>query len=343
MNLETIAEKAGVSRSTVSRVINNEPYVSEKTRERVMQVIEQEGFVPNPAARMLVTQRTQVIGVIFPRNAIKLFEDRYFYPTLLEGVTEVTNALDYSMLLWMKDAVNDENRFYQRVLKNRLMDGLIVVSPTTDNNHFLSELLAAGTQFVMVERPDVHTDQISYVTVDNIEATITAMNHLINLGRQRISTITGALDNVDGIDRLKGYRKALEHSAIDLDENLIYEGDFSQNSGYRGMKQLLKHDVDAVFASNVPTAIGAMNAIAEAGLRIPEDIAIIGFDDLPSTLETKPPLTTVRQPIREKAILATRMLINQIEGNTKSPQQVLLPTQLVIRESCGAMRQMARD
>lgn len=336
-NLEDIARKAGVSRSTVSRVINNDPYVSSRTRERVQAVIDAEGYSPNPAARMLVTQRTHVIGVVIPHTIQVTFHDPYYFPTMLQGVSETAHERDYATLLWWGQSRQDEERFSQRILQqNRLMDGLILASTTVDDA-LVAQLVERETPFVMVERPAHFQDRISYVSVDNVQAAENAVAHLIGLGRRRIGTITGALNNMDGLDRLTGYRNALETAGLPYDPALVAEGQFTRPSGYAGAKQLLRQNVDAIFAASDFTAMGAVQALQESGARIPDDVAIVGFDDLPGAVHVTPQLTTVRQPIHHKGMLATSILLDLIEGKIKPPQQVLLPTQLVIRQSCGAL------
>lgn len=335
LNLEDIAAKAGVSRSTVSRVINNSPFVSAQTRQRVLEVIEAEGFAPNPAARALVTQRSQVIGVVIPQIPAVVFEDAYYFPTLLQGISRVTGQHDYSMLLWLGQSGEDEERFYRRIERNRLIDGVIIASAHSDDP-LIEHFLRTNTPFVMVERAEHHRDQISFVSVDNISAAQQAVAHLIRLGRRRIGTITGKLAIPDGRDRLEGYRRALYEAGLPPDSTLIVEGDFTHRSGYEGMKRLLRQGVDAVFAASDITARGALQALQEAGARVPDDVAIVGFDDLPTAVQVTPPLTTVRQPIEEKGARAAEILIGQIEGTVPGPQQILLPTELIIRQSCGA-------
>lgn len=332
ITIEDIAARAGVSRSTVSRVLNGEPYVREDTRQRVLKVIQEAKYTPHPAARSLVTQRTRVIGVVIPITVWMVFEDPFYFPTLLQGVAESTHSRDYAVLLWWGQSVEDSDQFYQRIVQqNRLMDGLIIAS--SHDEHLTNRLLAMETPFVMVERPNENIDQISYVSVDNVEAGRMATEHLIKLGRQRIATITGAMAISDASDRLLGYRKALADYKLPADPNWVEEGDFTRKAGYLGMQKLLKQNVDALFAANDLTALGAMDAIREAGLRVPEDIAVIGFDDLPSASQATPPLSTIAHPIQKKGALATDLLIDLIEGAVESPRQILLPTQLVVRES----------
>lgn len=335
-NLEDIARKAGVSRSTVSRVINNEPYVSEATRAKVQAIIEAEGFSPNPVARMLVTQRTRVIGVVIPHTLQIAFQDPYYFPTLLQGVSEATYSHDYATLLWWGHSRMEEEHFHQRILQNKLMDGLIIASATS-NDPLLGHVLETGIPFVTVERPLRYENDINYVSVDNVQAARNAVEHLISLGRRCIGHITGALDNTDGQERLTGYRQAIEASGLEFDPALVAEGRFTHQSGYIGAKALLKQRVDAIFAANDISAMGAFQAMNEAGVRVPEDVALVGFDDLPISVQVKPHLTTVRQPIQQKGNLATSLLIDLIEGRTEGPRQIILPTQLIIRETCGAL------
>ncbi len=335
-NLEDIAAKAGVSRSTVSRVINNEPYVSEKTRQKVMKAVDELGYVPNLAARALVTQRTQVIGVIIPQTPLVLFEDAYYFPTLLHGISKIANEHDYSMLLWFGQTDVDERRFHQRIITNRLMDGVIIAS-AGENYPLIDHFLKTETPFVLVERPAHHIDQISYVTIDNIAAAHDAVTHLINLGRQRIGTITGNLNIADGADRLVGYKRALRDAGRSIDDTLIYEGNFTYAHGVEGMRYLIAQGVDAVFTASDITSRGALEALSEAGLVVPHDVALVSVDDLPTATQVKPPLTTVRHPVEEKGSRAAEALITLIESDDSTPQQIVLPTELIIRESCGAL------
>ncbi len=335
LSLEDIAAKAGVSRSTVSRIINNSPNVSEKTRQSVLAVIAQEGYTPNPAARALVTQRTQAIGVIIPLAPLTFFEDAFYFPTLLQGISSTTSQRDYAMMLWLNQSEEDDQKFYDRIIRNRLMDGVIIASAAR-GEPLIDHFMHSGAPFVLVEDPCMNTDQISFVSIDNVTAAREGVAYLIALGRKRIGHITGNLHIADGSDRVEGYRQALCAAGLEVDETLIVEGNFSHRSGYEGMKKLLPRGVDAVFAGNDITARGVLQALQEARVRVPDDIALIGFDDLPTANHVTPKLTTVRQPIEEKGALAASILLDLIENPGSAPRQVLLPTRLVIRESCGA-------
>jgi len=337
MNLEDIAKRAGVSRSTVSRVINGEEYVSDKTRKKVLAVIDEVGFSPNPAGRMLVTQRTCVIGIVIPYPLQYVFsgDDPYYYTTVLQAITDVSYGRDYATLLWIGNAREDDERFYQRILRNRLMDGLVIVASVIGEELLLRHLLKNGTPFTLVGRPLNYLDQISFATVDNVSAAEQAVTHLIKAGRTRIGIITGEFDNVDAQERWQGYKNALATAQIPEDPELMIEAKFTRMRGYHGMKQLLDKNIDGLFASSDLIGIGAMDAIHEAGLRVPEDIAIVGFDDFPVAAQSSPPLTTIRQSVVEKAKVATEILLDMLDGKVSGPKQVILPTQLVIRQTCG--------
>lgn len=333
LNLEDIAREAGVSRATVSRVINNEAYVSEKTRQRVQAVIEKLGYTPNTRGRILATGRTNIIGVIIPQSLATVFDDQFYFPTLLNGVAQAANQRNYAMLLWIQESNTDEERFYDRILKNHLMDGVLLAS-TQHDNPFIPRLLDMGIPLAMVEHPNQWADQINFVTIDNQAAACLATKHLYQQGRRKIGHITGALNNIDGIKRLEGYKQALNELGIPYREEFVFEGNFESRSGYVGMRKLLDAHVDAVFCANDQMAVGALKALDELGVRVPGDIAIVGFDDLPTSERNK--LTTIHQPIHTKGAQVTHLLLDQIEGISTGARHVLLPTHLVIRETCGA-------
>ncbi|GAB4321486.1 MAG: LacI family DNA-binding transcriptional regulator [Phototrophicales bacterium] len=336
MNLNDIAKRAGVSRSTVSRVINGDDYVSEKTRQKVMRVIEEVGFSPNPAARILRTQRTEVIGVVIPRPLSDVFSatDPYYYNAIIQGISEVTQRRGYAMLVWVGNVSESAEQFYQRILKNRLMDGLVIVASVIGEELLVKDLLKNETPFVLLGRPINFADQVSYVTVDNVAAAEEAVKHLFSQGKRRIAHITGDWDNVDSHDRLEGYKRALRAFNIPYDENLVVHGRYDRQTGYSATKLLLaEHDIDAVFAGSDLIGVGVIEAAQEQGLNVPHDLAIVAFDDFP--IAAKYNLTTIRQPINRKAVDATTLLIDLIEDKVKPPKQKLLATQLVIRETCG--------
>jgi DNA-binding LacI/PurR family transcriptional regulator len=332
MNLEDIAKKANVSRSTVSRVVNQDPNVNAKTRARVLEIIAEEGYIPNSAARTLVTKRYQIIGVAVPQTINVFFGDNSYFPMLLQGIASVLNQHDYAMLLWLAEHHEVRDSFASRVSRHRQHDGLIITS-VVDNDPLFHSLVKHKRRFVMVESPPMYQDELSYVTIDNVAAARQATEHLIALGRRRIAHITGQLNIRDGYERLIGYRQALEMAGLPIHEELIVEGRFNYAYGYEAMKRLMPQRPDAIFCGGDTIAAGAMQAIREAGLRIPDDIAMVGFDDLDVATQVTPTLTTIRHHIQTVGSTAAQLLIDQIEGRLEHPYRAVLPTELVIRES----------
>ncbi len=228
-SLEDVARKAGVSRSTVSRVVNNDPNVKMETREHVLKVIEEERFNPNTVARSMVTGRTQVIGVVVPHEYHVFFNDPFYFPALLEGVSGTATERDYAMLLWVRQSGEDEGIFYRRILQNGLMDGVIIASAST-KNALTSYLLEMNLPLAMVERPSSHEDQVSYVTIDNHAATRMVVEHLLSTGRRRIALVAGAADNMDAQDRLESFRRVMDEAGLPSD--LVIPGDFQRRTAF---------------------------------------------------------------------------------------------------------------
>ncbi len=332
-NLEDIARLAGVSRSTVSRVINNDPNVSDKTRRRVLQIIRDNRFTPNVAARALVTQRTRILSVVIPQAVAAAFTDPYF-PLLIQSISRRASEVDYAVMLWMGNDSEEENRFADRILSQSFSDGLIVTS-VVDADPLVERLDESGFPYVLIGPP--HREGIAYVDVDNIGGARKAVEHLISLGRKRIGTITGQRTMGAAQHRLKGYQLALENAGRKVDVNLIFPGFFDEDSGYTGMKTLLKHGADAVFAASDIMARGALRAALEQGLRVPEDVSIVGFDDLDLGELTNPPLTTVHQSVETLGSTAVDFVVGIVNGGLDAPPQRTLDTELIIRGSCGAL------
>lgn len=334
LNLEDIARMAGVSKSTVSRVVNNHPNVSASTRTRVMRVITEQNFRPNSAARALVTQHTRVLSVVIPQPYEEAFGDPFFQ-LLLQSISRTAAEHDYAIMLWIGGLEEQEERFADRILSNAFFDGILVVS-ADDKDPILRSLAGAGYPFVQIGPPQF--ENASFVDVNNRRGAYEASKHLASLGYRRIGVVTGPLDKAEARDRLIGCLDGLAESAVSPLPEWIAEGNFDEGSGYRAMKRLLRHNLQAVFVSNDSMAVGAMRAIEEAGLHIPDQMAVVGFDDMPFAATTSPPLTTVRQPITELGVSAVRMLTRLVEGEPAGPLQVILPTHLIIRKSCGASR-----
>ncbi|HSN94027.1 MAG TPA: LacI family DNA-binding transcriptional regulator [Anaerolineaceae bacterium] len=328
LTLEDIAKISGVSRSTVSRVVNHDRRVSSTTREHVLEVIEEYNFYPNLAARGLASGHTNVLGVIIPAGVPSLFTDPYF-PILLQGVSSACNKLDYSVMLSISD-VASEKRLVGRLVQNHLVDGVIVAS-TLLGDPIQNTLTNSDLPFVIVGRqPNLAANVID---IDNRHAVHQAVDFLIGQGYKRIATITGPLNQMAGVDRLDGYKDALKAAGLKIDTRLIAEGNFTEYGGYQGMKSLLPYKPEAVFAASDNTAIGALHCLNEVGLHVPDDIGLIGFDDIPASSTLTPPLSTVRQPIHGMGEAAAKLLIEAIESGSKEHHSVTLPTELVVRNS----------
>jgi LacI family transcriptional regulator len=210
----------------------------------------------------------------------------------------------------------------------------VIVTATRTGDPLIPQLIANRIPFVVHGR---HEDsQVSFVDVDNEMGAYTAVSHLVRLGRQRIAHITGPSDSLAAEDRKRGYLKALQEQRVRVDESLIAHGDFTETSSYEAMQRLLHHEPDAVFVASDSMALGALRALRKASKRVPEEVAVVGFDDMPQAETASPPLTTVRQPIRRAGALAVEMLIDILQNGPERPRRIILPTELVIRASCGS-------
>lgn len=334
LTLEDIAELAGVSRSTVSRVVNEQPNVRADVRKRVLQVIQTTGYHPNAAARTLASQRSWTIGLILPLSVSFFFTDPY-YPHLTKGIAQACNQYDYTLALFLVSSKEDEEKMFPRVSRRGLLDGVIVQSGHHGDQGIIGHLVDANMPLLVIGRP-FRSDNVSYIDIDNVNAAYSAVTHLIRLGYKRIGTITGPETSTVGIDRKEGYRKALVERGRVIDALLIKEGDFTEAGGYYAMQHILPARPDAIFAASDIMAIGAMRAARDAGLRIPEDIAFVGFDDLPIATLSDIQLTTIRQPVVSFGAKAVETLIDLIENGINPHRHIILDTELVIRESCGA-------
>lgn len=331
LTLESIAELAGVSRSTVSRVVNNHVSVRPEVRERVLAVIEATGYQPDAAARRLAGQRANVIGLVIAEPAQALFADPYF-PRLIQGITQACNLHELTLSLFLFHTKEEEANLYPRILHNNLFDGLIIAGMHMEDP-LVTQLIKADTPFVTVGRHE--NPNVNFIETDNLAGAHTAVTHLIRLGRQQIGHITGHLNNRSAVDRQSGYINALRDRGLAVDPALIEEGDFSESSAYYAMQRLLAKNVDAVFAGSDSMALGALRALRDANVRVPQEVAIIGFDDLPPASLSIPPLSTIRQPIRRVGHLAVETLLDILDNGLVPARRVILPTELIIRGTCG--------
>ncbi len=332
--LQYIAKLAGVSKSTVSRVINNHPNVSDTTRQRVLDAISATGYRPNLAARALVTRQTGVLSLVIPANVSATFTDPYF-PALIQSITLAANEHNYAIMLWIGNNSEEEDRYCDRILNHGFFDGIIIAS-AVDDDPLLRRLVVTNLPHVLIGPPQQQVKH--YVDVNNRLASCEAVEHLIRLGCQRIGTIAGPLNTGAARVRLAGYRDAFANAGIDVDETLVVSSDFSDISGYSAMQRLIERGVDAVFCASDMIADGALRAASDAGLNVPGDVALVGFDDMPFAARTNPPLTTVHQPLEELGQNAALLLISLVEGEPLTADQIVLTAHLIIRNSCGAVK-----
>lgn len=333
LTIEHIAARSGVSRSTVSRVVNDDPKVSPEVRARVQRVIDECDYTPHAAARSLAGSPTKVICLLNVRGPDRLFSSNFMAPLVL-GISHGCNNKGYFLLLSMADAAQAGD-LYQRLVYGRHCDGIIMLASDVDDA-LLPRLVADQVPAVMI---GLHPSfpQLNSVNVENGEGARIAVTHLARLGHQRIATITGQMQTSHAVERRDGYVAALREAGLSVAPELIVEGDLTGQSGYVAMHRLLELEQrpTAVFAADDAMAAGALRAIREAGLRVPQDIALVGFDDEPIATLTEPQLTTVRQPVHELGVEAAHLLISLLQGHEVGPVQKRLPVALVIRQSCG--------
>lgn len=332
---QKVAERAGVSRTTVSFVLNDvAAQISPETRQRVLEAARELGYVPDAAARSLVSGRTHILGLIIcqPPDHIKI--DAYLHQVIF-GLSEAGRERGFRVLLEAVEDVSQPDAYIHLVRAKRI-DGILLSGPRSDDKQ-LPALVADGFPTVLLGR--LNHISVSFVDIDNVAAACQAVTHLVELGHRRIGCITnGPLAYTSATERLLGYRQALRQAGLPEDEALIRYGEFEPESGYRAMQALLAlpERPSAVFVASDVVAFGAMAAVRDAGSRIPEDVAIIGFDDVPISRYFAPALTTVRLPAVEQGRRGGEMLIDLIEGKPLAEPRLVLPTQLVIRQSCGA-------
>jgi DNA-binding LacI/PurR family transcriptional regulator len=327
LKLEDIGRMAGVSRATVSRVVNGEQNVRPEVRERVEDVIRRTGYTPNAAARSLVSKRTGVIGLVIPSRVHNLFEDPYF-AQLIQGVTLASNRVGTTLSLFLFQSEAEERELYPRVVESGFLDGVIITA-TRMGDPLVARMRARGIPLVMIGRPDV--PDVSYVDVDNRAGAAEAARHLVDIGRRRIGLIGAPANTTAGRDRLDGFLAGLADRGRSFDTELRADGDFTEPGGYEAMRVLVDRGVDGVFVASDSMAFGALRATREFGLEVPSDVAIVGFDGFTASQNSIPPLTTVRQPVADTAARAVEVLTGLIAGELTAPTASVLPVELVVR------------
>lgn len=329
--LEAVAELAGVGRGTVSRVVNGAPGVSAKARAAVETAITQLNYIPNPAARSLVTSRTDCVALVIPESESRLAAEPYFSAVIRGVSTELADTEMQLLLILVRD--RRELDRLTRFAAARRVDGVLLVSIHDDDPlPGLLEEMRMPTVLAGRRSPD---ESLSHVHSDNVGGAATAVRHLLDGGRTTIATITGPLDMDVGNSRLRGWREALAERGAAVDERLVAVSDFTEEGGRTAMRDLLDRapGIDAVFAASDVMAVGALTELRERGRRVPDDVAVIGFDDSVVARHTTPALTSVRQPIEAIGRSITRLLLAEIAEPSTVHEQLVLPTTLVVRDS----------
>jgi DNA-binding LacI/PurR family transcriptional regulator len=338
-NLEDVAARAGVSRATVSRVVNGQATVAEDLRERVQKAVDELGYVPNQAARALMMRRSDAIALLASEPATRVFGDPFF-SGIVRGVSMETNRAGLQLVLMMAQDFEDLERV-KRFLKSSPVDGVMLISGH-DGDGLPEELQRLATPYVIGGRP-IGGTAAPYVDSENLMGAEVATGHLLARGRRTIGTVTGPLDMPAGVDRLAGFTKALGASFRD---DLVENGDFTQLGGEAATERLLERvpNLDGLFAASDLMALGALAALRRAGRRVPEDVALVGFDDNEFAMTADPPLTTVRQDPMIMGRAMVRLYLAQHRPDIEVAREdgipdvsgvdhLVLPVSLVVRES----------
>jgi DNA-binding LacI/PurR family transcriptional regulator len=328
--LEEVGAVAGVSRATVSRVINGATNVRPEARAAVEQAIAQLGYTPNRAARSLVTRRTDAIALVVCEPETRLFAEPFF-AAVVRGMSVAAADADKSLVLLVAQDERERERA-RRYLHRDHVDGVVLMSLHGDDP-LPRQLRQVEMPTVLVGRPLGHPD-VPYVDADNRGGARVAVEHLHRLGRSTIATITGPQEMCAGVDRYEGYHDGIVALGLEDDEELVAEGDFGETSGYDSMNELLarRPDVDGVFVASDLMASGALRALRDAGRDVPGEVAVVGFDDIPLARHMLPSLTTVRQPLDQMTRATARLLLQSIAGGSRA-EHVICPTTLIKRKS----------
>lgn len=324
--IQDVAKMAGVSAATVSRVLNNSPSVVRETREAVLDAIKNLNYQPNLLGRNLRRMEARMVLVLLPNIS------NPFYSRIVKGIEDVGHKNGYNVMLCNTDSDREREKVYIELLKNRLSDGVIFMAPEMGKD----ELSEIGRNFPVVQCCEYKEGAgVSHVSIDNLAAAKKAVSHLIGLGHKRIGMISCNNRFVSTIQREAGYKKALEDAGIKFDPLLIKYGDYGFKSGLRAAKQFISMPdrPSALFAISDIMAIGAIKELKENGLKVPDDTAVVGFDNISLASMYDPMLTTISQPKYDLGCMAMELLLKQTQGELKEPQDIFLEHELIIRES----------
>lgn len=324
--IKDIARIAGVAPSVVSRALNNKYGVKESTRQRIVEIARELGYYPNSAARSLVTRRTEMIGVVMADIS------EPYYSQTIKGMEYLATQTGYTLLFSNSYENVEQGQVLHKMISGERVDGLVIVGSNIQEKSFISTLLEREIPFVLVER-NFSDPRVNCIWVDNVRGGYLATKFLIDKGHKKIAHIAGNLYFQVALDRIEGYKRALAEAGIGFTEEWVAAGDFLTEGGYQAMKELLPLGCTAVFAANDAMAYGALQAIWEAGLSVPDDIAIIGFDDLEFSGLTNPPLTTVRQPRYEMGRRSVEILVSVLRDKQPNGVKICFQPEITVRRS----------
>lgn len=325
-----VAEEAGVSYATVSRVVNNKPHVKPETRAKVLRAMTRLGYQANLQARSLAGGKSNVIGLLVVDLATQYIGE------IIHGIDDVLAANQYELMLYTTHRRKIKESAYVNMMARGLADGLLIVLPR-EPEAYLQTLRQRDFPYVLIDQFGIDESDSS-VTATNHQGGYEATKHLIDLGHRRIGIITGWMDMISACHRLEGYRAALDDHNISADESLVYVGNFTRACGFQGASAFLDlpQPPTAIFASNDDTAFGAVDAVLARNMKVPADISVVGFDDIPMAASHVPALTTVRQPLEEMGRTATRRLLELIQNTEGDQSRFVLPTELILRETTAS-------
>jgi LacI family transcriptional regulator len=330
--MKRIAVELGVSITTVSKVLNNHDDISEATRNRVLAKVEELGYQRNAVARSLSLRRTHTLGIVIPDLM------HSFFVEIIAGIEPVASVRGFGLLLCSSGEDPRKERSELELLRGRQVDGIVLASAhASGNTDILQQLTRLGTSLVMIDRDDHPSVSCHRVLTDDERVGQLATSHLLDFGRRAIAHIGGPTI-VHAKRREKGWRDALRARSIKPSDDWIVRAGFMEGDGYRAMKRLLtvRPRIDAVFAANDPSAIGAMKAIWEAGMRVPDDIAVVGVGDIALGDMLRVPLTTVGWSRMDQGRHAAELLLDGLDNEDEEARRVIIPPKLIVRESCGA-------
>ncbi|WP_053365181.1 LacI family DNA-binding transcriptional regulator [Bacillus sp. FJAT-27245] len=336
--IKDIAKTAGVSVTTVSRALNGYSDVSEKTRKRIMDIAKELNYSPNTLARGLVMNVSKTIGLLVSGLNRESEKDQIIL-SILSGVNESVSEKEYDLILFNTNTSKQREKTYSQLCRERRVDGVIIQGIKKDDP-YLKEVVESDIPCVLIDIP-VHTENVGYVTTDNVSGARKAVEHLINLGHQNIAMVNGHEQAFVSQKRIEGYMEALKEHGLPVNPEWVCNGQFKEETAFKEARNLLlQHpNITAIFCASDIMALGVLKAAKSLGLKVPEDVSVIGYDDIILASYSNPPLTTVSQNFFELGYQAAHLLLNMLEGKSE-PQIVTMQTKLVIRDSAAKNRRV---